>query len=39
MKKLDEAGVDGVVLFNRFYQPDLDLENLEVVPNLSLSSS
>ena len=39
VKKLDEAGVDGVVLFNRFYQPDLDLENLEVVPNLSLSSS
>jgi dihydroorotate dehydrogenase (fumarate) len=39
VKQLDEAGVDGVVLFNRFYQPDLDLENLEVVPNLSLSSS
>jgi dihydroorotate dehydrogenase (fumarate) len=39
VKKLDEAGADGVVLFNRFYQPDLDLENLEVVPNLSLSSS
>ncbi len=38
-KKLDEAGADGVVLFNRFYQPDLDLENLEVIPNLSLSSS
>ena len=39
VKKLDEAGADGVVLFNRFYQPDLDLETLEVVPNLSLSSS
>ena len=39
VKKLDDAGADGVVLFNRFYQPDLDLENLEVVPNLSLSSS
>jgi dihydroorotate dehydrogenase (fumarate) len=39
VKQLDEAGADGVVLFNRFYQPDLDLENLEVVPNLSLSSS
>ena len=38
VKKLDEAGADGVVLFNRFYQPDIDLENLEVVPNLSLSS-
>jgi dihydroorotate dehydrogenase (fumarate) len=39
VKQLDEAGVDGVVMFNRFYQPDLDLEALEVVPNLSLSSS
>jgi dihydroorotate dehydrogenase (fumarate) len=39
VKRLDEAGADGVVLFNRFYQPDLDLENLEVIPNLSLSSS
>jgi len=39
MKKLDEAGADGLVLFNRFYQPDFDLENLEVVPNLALSDS
>jgi dihydroorotate dehydrogenase (fumarate) len=39
VKQLDDAGADGVVLFNRFYQPDLDLETLEVVPNLSLSSS
>jgi dihydroorotate dehydrogenase (fumarate) len=39
VKQLDEAGADGVVMFNRFYQPDLDLEALEVVPNLSLSSS
>jgi dihydroorotate dehydrogenase (fumarate) len=39
VKKLDQAGANGVVLFNRFYQPDIDLENLEVVPNLSLSSS
>jgi dihydroorotate dehydrogenase (fumarate) len=31
------AGVDGLVLFNRFYQPDLDLESLEVVPRLELS--
>ncbi len=38
-KKFDEEGVDGLVLFNRFYQPDIDLENLEVVPNLVLSSS
>ncbi len=38
-KRLADAGVDGLVLFNRFYQPDMDLENLEVVPNLVLSSS
>jgi len=38
-KRLDAAGVDALVLFNRFYQPDFDLENLEVVPNLILSSS
>ena len=37
--KLAKAGASGLVLFNRFYQPDLDLENLEVVPNLQLSSS
>jgi dihydroorotate dehydrogenase (fumarate) len=34
-----EAGANGLVLFNRFYQPDFDLERLEVVPSLSLSSS
>src|SRR5262249_38062599 len=33
------AGADALVLFNRFYQPDLDLENLEVVPHLVLSDS
>jgi dihydroorotate dehydrogenase (fumarate) len=38
-KKLDEAGADALVLFNRFYQPDFDLENLEVVPNLQLSAN
>ncbi|HLK62014.1 MAG TPA: dihydroorotate dehydrogenase-like protein [Bryobacteraceae bacterium] len=38
-KKLDAAGADGLVLFNRFYQPDYDLEALEVVPNLILSNS
>lgn len=32
-----EAGADGLVLFNRFYAPDLDLESLEVVPKVSLS--
>jgi dihydroorotate dehydrogenase (fumarate) len=37
--KLDDAGADGLVLFNRFYQPDFDIENLEIVPNLSLSQS
>jgi dihydroorotate dehydrogenase (fumarate) len=37
--KLDAAGADGLVLFNRFYQPDYDLEALEVVPNLILSNS
>ncbi len=37
--KLEKAGADGLVLFNRFYQPDFDLENLEVVPHLVLSRS
>lgn len=37
--QLDKAGADGLVLFNRFYQPDFDLEQLEVVPNLVLSRS
>src|SRR6516165_518984 len=38
-KRLDGAGADGLLLFNRFYQPDYDLEALEVVPNLILSNS
>jgi dihydroorotate dehydrogenase (fumarate) len=38
-KRLAEAGADGLVLFNRFYQPDLDLEQLKVVPHLVLSNS
>jgi dihydroorotate dehydrogenase (fumarate) len=38
-KRIVEAGANGLVLFNRFYQPDFDLEELEVVPNLVLSSS
>jgi dihydroorotate dehydrogenase (fumarate) len=37
-RRLDEAGADALVLFNRFYQPDFDLERLEVVPNLHLST-
>ncbi|HMQ52535.1 MAG TPA: dihydroorotate dehydrogenase-like protein [Anaerolineae bacterium] len=35
--RLAEAGTDALVLFNRFYQPDFDIENLEVVPHLVLS--
>ena len=38
-KQLDDLKVDGLVLFNRFYQPDIDLENLEVEPKLHLSDS
>jgi dihydroorotate dehydrogenase (fumarate) len=38
-RRLVEAGANGLVLFNRFYQPDFDLETLEVVPNLVLSNS
>ncbi|NTW49239.1 MAG: dihydroorotate dehydrogenase-like protein [Chlorobiales bacterium] len=37
--RLVEAGANGLVLFNRFYQPDIDLESLEVVPHVVLSSS
>jgi dihydroorotate dehydrogenase (fumarate) len=36
--RLSNAGADGLVLFNRFYQPDIDLANLEVVPNVLLST-
>jgi dihydroorotate dehydrogenase (fumarate) len=35
--RLDEARVDGIVLFNRFYQPDFDVQHLEIAPSLSLS--
>jgi len=37
-KRLDEVGADGLVLFNRFYQPDIELESLEVKPNILLST-
>jgi dihydroorotate dehydrogenase (fumarate) len=37
-KRLDKAGAHALVLFNRFYQPDIDLETLEVVPNVLLST-
>jgi len=36
-KRLDQMGTDGLVLFNRFYQPDIDLEELEIKPNVLLS--
>jgi len=36
-QRLDQAGADALVLFNRFYQPDINLEKLEVVPNVLLS--
>ncbi len=36
--RLAETGIDGLVLFNRFYQPDLDLDTLDVVPSVELSS-
>lgn len=39
VKKLAEAGAAGVSIFNRFYQPDLDLEEMDVVPNIQLSTS
>ncbi len=37
--RLDAAGADGLVLFNRFYQPDFDLRLLDIIPNLILSNS
>jgi len=38
-KRLVEAGADGLVLFNRFYQPDFDLEELDIIHSLDLSTS
>jgi dihydroorotate dehydrogenase (fumarate) len=38
-KRFLEAGADGLVLFNRFYQPDFNLETLDIVPHLDLSTS
>jgi dihydroorotate dehydrogenase (fumarate) len=38
-KRLADAGADGLVLFNRFYQPDFDLDELEIVHSLDLSTS
>ena len=39
VKRIDKAGADGVVLFNRFYQPDIDLETLFVGHTLTFSRS
>jgi dihydroorotate dehydrogenase (fumarate) len=38
-KRLDEARADGLVLFNRFHQPDIDLDELAIQPNVLLSTS
>src|SRR6202521_1802632 len=37
-KRFDEAGANGLVLFNRFYQPDINLDELEIQPNVLLST-
>jgi dihydroorotate dehydrogenase (fumarate) len=37
--RLEAAGADGLVVFNRFYQPDIDIDTLEPLPNLHLSAS
>jgi len=37
-RRLDQAGADALVLFNRFYQPDIDLEKLVIAPNLLFST-
>jgi dihydroorotate dehydrogenase (fumarate) len=38
-RRIVEAGANGLVLFNRFYQPDFDLTELKIVPSLDLSTS
>ena len=38
-RRIVDSGADGLVLFNRFYQPDIDLEHLVVAPDLKLSTS
>jgi dihydroorotate dehydrogenase (fumarate) len=38
-RRLDQAGADGLVIFNRFYQPDIDVEALDVLPTLRFSTS
>jgi dihydroorotate dehydrogenase (fumarate) len=39
VKRLEEAGADGILLFNRFYQPDIDIEQLDLLSKLRLSTS
>ena len=39
VRRLEQAGADGVSLFNRFYQPDIDIDSLRVAPQLHLSTS
>jgi dihydroorotate dehydrogenase (fumarate) len=39
IKRLETAGANGVAIFNRFYQPDIDLETLNVIPKLELSTA
>ncbi|KYC45653.1 MAG: dihydroorotate dehydrogenase 2 [Candidatus Methanofastidiosum methylothiophilum] len=39
LKSIEKAGADAFVIFNRFYQPDIDTQNLEIKPNLVLSTS
>lgn len=38
-RQLDQAGADGLVMFNRFYQPDIDVHTMDAVPRLELSTS
>jgi dihydroorotate dehydrogenase (fumarate) len=38
-RRLEEAGAEGISIFNRFYQPDIDLETLQVLPKLELSTA
>lgn len=38
-KRLDEKGVDGIVVFNRLYQPEIDVEQLDIIKSLNLSDS
>jgi dihydroorotate dehydrogenase (fumarate) len=38
-RKFDQAGADALVLFNRFYRPDIDLDNLQATPDINLSTA